>query len=95
MYSANIRHVLNGSSWSLYGVRIMYPGKKPRPTENEETLLRRASVITAGVSFVHAALFDDMLVRCSEIIFLAKLLNLNAFDQPDVEEYKIKIKKFL
>ena len=36
-----------------------------------------------------------MQTKMLEIIFLAHLLNVNAFDQPSVEEYKIETKKIL
>ncbi len=36
-----------------------------------------------------------MQMKMMEMMFLAKLLNVNAFDQPDVEGYKIHLKKYL
>lgn len=36
-----------------------------------------------------------MQFKMMEVIFLAKLLNINAFDQPNVEEYKVETKKLL
>ncbi len=36
-----------------------------------------------------------MQMKMMEIMYLAKLLNVNAFDQPDVEGYKVYMKKFL
>lgn len=36
-----------------------------------------------------------MQMKMMEIMYLAKLLNVNAFDQPDVEGYKIHLKRYL
>lgn len=41
------------------------------------------------------ALGEFMQFKMIEMMFLAKLMNINAFDQPNVEDYKIETKKIL
>ena len=67
----------------LGGVEITY-GKRNLPYLDIE--LESISAYTIGAL---------MQYKMMEVIFLAELLNLNAFDQPNVESYKIETRKIL
>ena len=67
----------------LGGVEITY-GKRGLPYLDIE--LENISAYTMGAL---------MQYKMMEVIFLAELLNLNAFDQPNVESYKIETRKIL
>ncbi len=58
----------------------------------ERKLPYRSTIFNDNLSY-SLGLFMGM--RMLETMYVAELMNLNAFDQPNVEIYKIKTKKIL